>query len=85
MISPQAAANEDKGVRRLLEQRKQSNTLHKLVYVYFNQRVLNREQKPFTQESWDQFFQDFADQPEEEEVQPASVDEEEDDSIILCD
>ncbi len=27
LISPQAAANEDKGVRRLLEQRKQSNTL----------------------------------------------------------
>jgi hypothetical protein len=55
-----------------------SSRVHKLVYVYLNQRVLNREQNAFTQESWDQFFQDVADQPEEEEVQPESVDVEED-------
>ncbi len=59
--------------------------VHKLVCVYFNQHGLNCEQKPFTQESWDQFFQDFADQPEEEEGQPESVDDDEENSIILCD
>ncbi len=30
-------------------------------------------------------FQDLADQPEEEEVQPDSVDDEEENNIILCD
>jgi hypothetical protein len=59
--------------------------LHKLVYVYFNQGVLNREQKACTQESWDQNFQDFADQPEQEEVQPESVDAEEPNVVITCD
>jgi hypothetical protein len=58
---------------------------HKLVYVYFNRRVFNHEHKPFTQESWDRFFQDFADQPEVEPVQPESVDDDETNNIIMCD
>jgi hypothetical protein len=37
--------------------------VHKLVYVYW--RVIHREQKPVTLESWEQFFQEFADEADE--------------------